>query len=631
MLQKLRFQWRDDYQYHYATLEAAHMLVAWLDGRSGPHLIAAEHFAVDGWDDVVVDRGGRRIHYQVKDQNTPFDASHPSNRPAGSSAGQLTPLDKAFKALAQISQDSKWAGELDGHRRRFILALPTDLPQVKSDLTLKQVTEFVERCNKKGQNAEWMADERAQDGTIQATLSWLETWCDFRDVQHMLRALKHAEIQFIGMATNLIADAESALQSVSSSPKEMRKGIFHFLKDNSDVSQATTARLLFEEVGQYVDSVHKNWILYHSDPPGSCWIQTGPMEVTANTSYPDPGLVSTLWTAQPPSHLRIQAACDPDQQCTLRRALLRLALHAQHVSTNVSLEAPEGWRSQANQLLSRTLGLGINDGIGNTWGKERGCFTPTGEETMKGSEVEEVAERLERNMDRHTFEKIIVAVNVAIPSGFPNMKDDLMRVWNRWRAGFENDHGMPGQFLRDVLSVKAEQCADNAIRLTQQVDIGLRVGPATVDLVVRAILLQLLVAASLDPEHRSWEKIQGHNAHLIALEACAKLAGNRVGQRGLIEDQAELVLLEETSDLVILAGVSESPASLLPSSLMDDHRPMLISDASLPKQIVTRKIKRDAAHGLNRVREVLDEQLTRYQETVQRLVTQGANDAENAG
>ncbi|WP_437730024.1 ABC-three component system protein [Sorangium sp. So ce1335] len=630
MIKNLRLKWSDEYAYAFATKRAAEMLVAWLNRWPGPRLIASEHFAVKGWDDVVVEEYDRtRVHYQVKFQNTDFDtkpvrrpqaaphenptqrlrgsptndhsralnstvATHGSTGPvrraplpkltegaekrsyAASVSVDVSPMDQMFQELAKVSRDVQWDGTIDNYRRHFALAVPAENLQVKKGFTLAHLREFVERCRKLGQ----VADRLGQPGDEQASNSrtWLMSWCGFVDNEHILRALQHVRIYTIGVTADLESEAENLLQPLFAKPTEARRAIFHFLKENADEVQETTPGFLLPRVSEYLHETYRRWILYHHDPMEPRWRAAGTIELRHRSSSTSADAVRFLWTPGSNAPPELCIAASPDPNCSLRRSLIRLATHAEIAQAEVRISDCVQWRYVVATWVGGTLGTKDHDQIGLNWRTYSDVPIPVDCYLLPEGDVasEKEARALADHMDMHTWTELVKLVNCKVQDyGAKDLTIAMATVWARWRKDVR-EHA---ELMRNLLQADAER-GRSALA-------AIRVGPRTIELMASGILLNLALVAILDPEHGTWNKIMGKRTHTIALHRCSDLDDSSSSPKDVFH-QAQALLCQETASIVLLPGTDSPPEELLPESLMDDDASsMRIGHRKFPESVFT--------------------------------------------
>ncbi|WP_437874463.1 ABC-three component system protein [Sorangium sp. So ce513] len=673
MISKLRFKWRDDYAYAFATKRAAEMLVAWLNRSPGPRLIASEHFAVKEWDDVVVEEHDRtRFHYQVKCQYTDFDtkpvrrssaASDASSiqRPRSSvmndrsrglnstvdthilkapirharlprltggdekkphaapTSADLSPLDQMFRELARASHDARWDGTIDSYRRQFVLVVPAESLQVKKGFTLAHLREFIERCRKSGQIADRL-DQPGDEPTLN-TRTWLMSWCGFVDDEHILRALSHVRILTVGATADLETETDKLLQPLFNKPAEVRRAIFHFLNENADTAQGTTPRLLLPRVSDYLYETYRRWILYHHDPLEPRWSTAGTIELHHQPSVTSADAVQFLWIPGNNAPRELCIAAQPHPKCSLRRSLVRLAAHAQIAQAEVCITDHIQWKNQAANWVGGTLGTAGNDEIGSNW-RSYGdmplpvdsCSLPEGDDAS-----ENAAQALTDQMDMRAWNELVRVVNDRVDEyGAKELTISMAAVWKRWRSEVK-DVREQAELMRSLLQAHAER-GNSALA-------AIRVGPRTVELMASGVLLNLALVAILDPEHGTWNKMVGKDTHTIALCRCSNLDDPSSKAKEIFR-QAQALLCQEAAPIVLLPGTDASPEELLPESLGDDDASLMrVGYRKYPEAVFTSYVCRYAESDVGKLRCVVEKRLKRYSDARQALLEASVKEA----
>ncbi len=352
MLKKLSLKDADDYQYAVATLKCAEMVNAWLAGREGPKWVGSEQHPIINLDDIVTERhDGTYLHTQVKRQRDDFDSTNDCKRPASTDKKDAdkgrTALDKTFVALAKLSVDAGFDGTVDGKRRRFELVLPGDSLKVKKDLELRHVCDFVKTCQKEGARPDRLDQGEPRDKTRERVCDWLQTWCDFADPAHILRALCHLEIRTIGARSDVDDVARRALKPCFLDPATAVQDLRHFLTDNADPAQASTPRLIVRHLRSRLRPDYYRWVQFHHERKAGRWTVAGTTELDTDIAEPPASVVRELWSLETGNgEIRIDAAPPAQGDAGgLHHALARLALHGCSCNTRGCFAQHDAWKA----------------------------------------------------------------------------------------------------------------------------------------------------------------------------------------------------------------------------------------------------------------------------------------------
>lgn len=194
-------------------------------------------------------------------------------------------------------------------------------------------------------------------------------------------------------------------------------------------------------------------------------------------------------------------------------------------------------------------------------------------------------------MDELVWQRLIQGVTkkfTAITD--PALANAMETVWLGWLVGFTSNPKSRRKFLEQLLYPKTEgKNAKHALRL----------GPRTLDLLVSAVEILLLVAVGGGGNGTDWKSFPDCGQVLsIALKYWSGPAGSTPEVRQLSDDPLMTVIGPSPAPVVILSGVSASPSELLNIGMADDAETATSMAAERqPHLLVTRS---GAFHHLRR-------------------------------
>ena len=222
------------------------------------------------------------------------------------------------------------------------------------------------------------------------------------------------------------------------------------------------------------------------------------------------------------------------------------------------------WRSSVGHEVGHTLGCAESDLRDLPWieNAERLICTLDHEFKTQGAARAEAA-ALANAMDDLVWQRLIQSVSaklVAVKD--PALADAMETIWLEWLDGFANNPESRRQFLEQLLYPETE--GKNAAH-------ALRLGPRTLDLLVTAVELLLLVAVGVGGAGTAWKHFPDFGDVLsIALRYWSGPASGAPEVRELSDDPLINVIGPSPAPVVILSGVSTPPSELLNIGMADD-------------------------------------------------------------
>jgi hypothetical protein len=222
------------------------------------------------------------------------------------------------------------------------------------------------------------------------------------------------------------------------------------------------------------------------------------------------------------------------------------------------------WRGSVGHEVGHTFGSTESDLNNLPWleNPERlACELDHEFKTQSAARAE--AEALASAMDDLVWQRLIRGVSEKLAAITDLALADAMEaVWLEWLDGFATDPKSRRTFLEQLLYPPTEgKNAKHALRL----------GPRTVDLLVSAVEVLLLVSVGVGGIGTNWQSFPNCGAvQSIALKYWSGPAGSAPEVRELSDDPLMTVIGPSPPPVVILSGVSASPSELLNIGMADD-------------------------------------------------------------
>ena len=575
MIRRFRLEKKSDYERLVIAQCLSEMLDNFLSGRPAPLLIGAEQGGIEEWDDVViVHTSDSHEHLQIKRQTTDFDtrnsdkakvpvkvpkAGSPSTPPADSV------LDTAFASLAKYAG----SGTFDSlPARQFQLTLVGAHLKIKDNLTVNHLDELCKLCRQDGLDLDELANRK--DGPTERTYLWLTTWCGFKDWAQIRDTLRRVTIVCVGNDATLEQRCSASLSRHFTDPKRtLERLITYIIGETSDVS-ALGCNAVVRELKDELRPDIETWAQYllgdNVLPGGRSWSFAGTHDLGGVPAPSAQGVVEHMWSSQPGNRkLRIYApyTAPIGENLTLPSAILRMALHLPNGSQSLMLGEPT-WRSSVGHEVGHTLGCTESDLKNLPWleNPERlACALDREFGTQSAARTEAAA--LESAMDNLVWQRIIQGVSEKLTAiADPALASAMETVWLKWLNGFTKNPDSCRKFLDQLLYPETEgKNAKHALRL----------GPRTLNLLVTAVEILLLVAVGVGGSGTGWASFPNCGQVLsIALKYWSGPAGSGSEVRELSDDPLITLVGPSPAPVVILSGVSASPSQLLNVGMADD-------------------------------------------------------------
>lgn len=575
MIRRFRLEQKSHYERLVIAQRLSDMLEKFLSGRRAPLEIGAEQGGIEEWDDVVIVHSPDSFeHLQIKRQTTDFDTQNPDKTkhlvkvPKDGSAA--TPpaesvIDSAFTSLAKHAA----LGTFNSlPNRQFQLTLLGAHMKIKDSLTVNHLDELCKLCSQDGIDTDKLANR--QDGPTKRAYLWLTTWCGFKDWDQIRNTLRRVKIVCVGNEEELEQRSIYSLGRHFSNPdRALERLITYITADTSDVS-ALSCHAVVRELKDELCPDIETWAQYLlSDevlPTGSSWSFAGTHDIGGGAPRSAQGVVEHMWNSGPGNRkLRIYAPYTPSTgtNLTLPLAILRMALHLPNGSQSLMRGEPT-WRSSVRHEVGHTLGCAESDLNNLPWLENPAPLVCAQAHEFKTQSLARAeADALASAMDDLVWQRLIQGVSTKLTAiTDPALADAMEKVWLEWLAGFTSNPVSRRKFLEQLLYPKTEgKNAKHALRL----------GPRTLDLLVTAVEVLLLVAVGLGGNGSDWACFPNCGQVLsIALKYWSGPAGSAPEARELSDDPLMTVIGPSPAPIVILSGVSTSPSDLLNIGMADD-------------------------------------------------------------
>ncbi|MCS4281581.1 ABC-three component system protein [Stenotrophomonas rhizophila] len=510
--------------------------------------IGSEQGCIEHWDDIVaLYPDGWYEHTQVKRQGAQF-CSQPPVRP--SPDANLSALDSAFLSLSQWSDAD---GDQSKFRRKFALCLFGPDVQIKRGLRVDHLLEIAGLCSH--ESTKWQQMSERHDGPTEAVFNWLNTWCGFRDWEHIHFVLSRVSISFALAENNLDAEIERMLARYFDDTGAARAALLTYMFDQESDVGAIQSRALLQHLSCFLRPEVASWTQYKKSNQISTWTVSGTHGLRDETAEAPIDVVTGLWD-QGAKHkvLRLVAPHNSVDatKLALPHAVLRMAIHLKG-GTQCLITGAEAWRNVAASALGDTLGNATSDVSDLPW-LEFPEQSAVSMRTLTGpSESNAEAEALMQAMDDVLFEQLVERVNRVIESvRDPDLLSRLHELWEVWRKLLINNTAARREFFSGLLHPKTERLPHGSL---------LRVGPKALDLLTSAVVALLSVSISIGGEGSRWDEIKDCGGVLsIALKQWSGPIGSQNGKRSLDSDDLHEIIGSAPPSVVILSGV-EAPAS----------------------------------------------------------------------
>lgn len=595
MLAKLRLDQTKKYEQSLATYEIAVMLVDFVLGRKHYMRIGSEQGGISTWDDIVIEKDqSSQIHIQVKRQTsgdfgTNLDECKRNEYLQGGRHGQkrdLSPLDKTLKSLAD------WFEHIDitslSPKREFWIELPELNTQIKDGLQVKDLKDLCEvQIRPAVTTAFGLQTQASSNANIKNCFDWLTTWCDFKDWEHILKALQFLKIKNSGLESEIEIKTEEKLKEIfiSDKLKEIRLKILSYTIENTTFSGAIAPRNLLFELQEYIRSDIKIWMQIEN--LDNNWHISGIHDLESNTDIERPSkTIPLLWSNERGRDLNINIANVCATLSPIHESIFRLAIH---LDGNVSGLCAnwDGWKICIENKIGGTLGLLENDFEGLRISNNNAPFSVSEGKTINTSaEREAFAKEMSDQMTKKTWElvseKILWRISQMDISQSQELRDAVELRWNKWQETVSQDESILTTLLKGIVHPNAEG---------EEILGCLRIGPKTKLLIADALFTCLLISVALNSLGSEIMKTEnGLNIGVIGLSWWSGPSGKKRKVREIdAEEAVDELIGKEAYDILVISQSKQAESEIYKQSIGEsaniNHS---LAAGHSPKLLVTR-------------------------------------------
>jgi len=465
--------------------------------------------------------------------------------------------------------------------------------------------------------------QASSNTNIKNCFDWLTTWCDFKDWEHILKALRFLKIKNSGLESEIEIKTEDKLKEIfiSDKLKEVRLKILSYTIENTTFSGAIEPRNLLFELQEYIRSDIKIWTQIEN-LDGS-WQISGIHDLENNTDIERPSkTIPLLWSNDRSRDLKINIANISTPLSSIHESIFRLALH---LDGNVSGLCTnwDGWKACIESKIGGTLGLLENDFEGLRISNNNAPSKVSGGKTMNtNAEREAFAKEMSEQMSKRTWELISEKISWRIYNMELGQSKELRdAVEARWKSWQENG-SMLTTLLKSILHPKAEG---------EEILGSLRIGPKTKLLIADALFTCLLISVALNPLDSGIMKTgDGLSIGAIGLSWWSGPAGKtkRIREIDDVESVDDLIG-KEAYDILVLSQSKQAESVIFKQSLGEsgniDHS---LAAGRSPKLLVTRNqlfnsiVKKGS---ITELRDYLQQKLNTHRESITETLNNNAS------
>lgn len=624
MLKKLRLDQTRQYEKYLALEEISNMLVNFVEGRTYNLAIGAEQGDIDQWDDLVIQaKENSYIRVQAKRQTTNF-SSYSIIRDCltqGKNANllrKLSPLDKAIKSIGEYLNKSK--SNSKDLKNEFWIVLPDTSPQIKDGLEIRHLKNLCEVENRSVTTTNGLKDLADKDSKVKDIYLWLTTWCDFKDWEHILKALKILKIRESGSENDIKYRIENNLSRIfkATDVTNIIRLILSYLDENATFAGAIKPRQLLYELKDYLLPNIEKWTLFKND--GTYWSISGINDLQDNNEIERPSvIVSEFWSLgnQNVRWLKIDGKCI--ENCKVSENLMRLALHPQG-SFNVICSDKFSWENSIKTKIGGTLGILKTDLRDlRILGGLESCSQSEENQLTTFNKNETFAEELSNEMYYNTLKFInSIMLDKIREMNKGNLRDEIERRWVIWKGLLESNLDEQKKLFSKILHPKAEG---------RLISGELRVGTKTADLLSDAIFILLIVSICLsDDDNKGWKSVTDKLKMTAIGLAYWSGPSEDINKVIEIDDETGIckLLENEAAQIIIISQSDLSKNEIFEDDITGEiTKSELLTQTNYPKLLITnnKKFRKKVRNGdILELRRYLQESLDENKSIIEQAV-----------
>ena len=566
------------------------MLVDFINGQQQYTELGCEQGDIEKWDDLVLATSASVfVHYQAKRQNTPFSIGKCIRgiQERGKNIGEMQDLsafDEAMKSLGDWIRANKDSPALLQHK--FIICVPSLQIQIKEDLELRSLHSLCHSHVTTSTTVDRLTILARGDTAIQNILDWLQKWCDFDDMEQILRALSLLSLHQTGSENDLERETETILDNCFRQSSEVRERLLTFISHNSTYASSVTPRPLLQDVIGYLLPGKATWTKYKLK--GTNWHISGTQDMTFESIEQPPKVVTNLWSNTSQAHLLFEAPVESSNSI-FSKTVMRLALHFRGIPMAYIYQA-DVWKEIAKKDTGGTLGISEED-FDDLKLTEYTPADDTCGERLLDSLIKQDEEAIELGIEmlKVTWQLICLKVSEKITNtASGTLRSSIDERWRIWKEQLDNNSTEQYTLCCSMVHPKAE--GDDILS-------EMRIGPRTAKLIAEGLYLLVIVSVSLNDTNMGWKQINAElNVETRALSHWSGVSGKRRNVRKLSDIGIQELLGKESSKVLILSQVELSRSDIESATMADNgterssmaspHRPALVVTRSMKMKML---------------------------------------------
>jgi len=587
VLKKLQLDLTKSYEICVATEKIANMVVSYVQGRSHALTLGCEQGDIPKWDDLIIELSdGTLEHIQIKRNFSDFDG-HKCDRNSDlvvrratgvAELRDLSPIDESLKALAEWTEHND--PRTSNPKRKFSVAVPTMQTLIKEGLPVRYVYDFCRSISASTTAASIASIALTHMPTSNIYL-WLTTWCDFQDWDHILRAFRNLDIVQAGTETEIEIKTEEQLALCFSDTEAVRKQIHTFINDNSTYTSAITPRPLFGKLKSYWLPGLTPWTQYINT--GTDWEITGINDHDFDQVETAESVIDGFWKSENPNLFRFHG--NTPNSNSLPSAIMRMILHLPRPAI-AHIQNSAIWQERTKNFVGGTLGTAEEDCNDLAVLECTDMYNSSDNRSLtKLDEIDLEGKKLNNRMNALNWLTIVKTVSEKI-SSLPSsaLRSAIEHRWIEWRTKLDVDFDEQVILCQSMLHPEAE--GEEILSL-------LRLGPKTVILVSKGIILLLAVAVALSDSDEGWKTIgNGLSVGNKALIYWSGPSGKKRKIRLFTDEGISALVGREPTKILILSGVVSTTSEIKESSLAESSgNPYNLASPHQPALLITHSMK----------------------------------------
>lgn len=617
MLKKLRLDQSNRYQQKIAVEYISDMLVDFVLGRSHYLEIGSEQGDTDNWDDLIIKLcNGDYTYFQIKRQTTDFSTdSVTRNKDRNGNLKKLSTLDETFKSLGdKVHLDPSVSSS-------YRIILPEGSIKIKKDLYIRQLREYKNQIIKGITTNDGLIELEKNDSSSKNVYSWLTTWCEFIDREHILKVFNLLNIETEQLEPEIETRVKGNLKQIfkESEIEHIYLLLLSYVVENTVFTGPIKPRQLLYLLKDYLLPNIAKWTLFELKK--SFWNISGIQDLKDNCEIERPAvIVPSFWAKGNPYARTLRIYGDYVENCPVSESLMRLSAHPQG-SFDIFCSNKSSWYSSIKNKTGGTLGVSKSDFDDFRILQDLEHISPSELKQLNtNSEIKIFAKELNDEM----YKNVLELIDNAILNTFREMiNGDLVAEiesrWTLWKQSLEENIEEQKELFSKILHPNAEGksiCGE------------VRVGPKTVKLLSDAIVLLLVVSVCLaDADNQDWKSVKG------------RLKMTSIGLAywsGPADSSKNLIAIDDDEGISNLIEYEPSQIIMIPQSVLTDTEIFeddisgeftkftLLSHPKYPKLLITkdRIFKRLLIKGdTSELKEYFQSRIDKYEDVIEHAIS----------